>query len=144
MPIFFFQISVFFKLFSALCVALYGFFSLCIDFVQIFFPVDIKLLFSVLLLPEVPIVLTNVLNKNYIKIKFLQKIHWEHVFISSRSGARGHQRFVNFEIVHWNSMFTLELNAVVSTDYIEKCFHQKISKIEFPTKTLLSAYVYLP
>ncbi len=36
------------------------------------------------------------------KIKFSQKTWWAHVLISPRSGARGHQRFVIFEIMHWN------------------------------------------
>ncbi len=43
----------------------------CADFVSIFSLVDIRPLFSVLLLPKVPIVLTNVLNKNCIKFNFL-------------------------------------------------------------------------
>ncbi len=30
--------------------------------------------------------------------------------------------------------FTLELNPARSTDYIEKCFKRKLSKIKFPTK----------
>ncbi len=82
-------------------------------FVQIFFPcvrilyaffllVDIRPLFSVLLLPKVPIVLTNALNKNCIELNFLQKTQWVYGFISSRSGASVHQRFVNFEILYWN------------------------------------------
>ncbi len=41
-------------------------------------------------------------------------------------------------------MFILGLNAAKSTDYIEKCFNQKLSKVIFATKTSLSAYVYLP
>ncbi len=82
--------------FSKICFL--NFFQQC---VRISFLVDIRPLFSVLLLPKVPIVLKNALNKNRIALNFLQKT-WAYVFISSRSGARGHQRFVNFEIVHWN------------------------------------------
>ncbi len=56
---FFFQKSVFLKLLSALCADLYEFFP-C---VRIFSSVGIRPLFSVLLLPKVPIVLTKALNK---------------------------------------------------------------------------------
>ncbi len=48
------------------CVRIYTDFFPCMDF----FPVDIRSLFSVLLLPKVPIVLTNALNKNCIKLNF--------------------------------------------------------------------------
>ncbi len=76
---FFFQKSVFPKLLSALCT----------DFVLIFSLVNIRPLFSVLLLLKVPIVFTNASHKNCIKLTFLQKTQWAHVFISSRRGARG-------------------------------------------------------
>ncbi len=47
--------------------------------------------------------------------------------------------------LEWEStIFTLGLNIAKSTNYIEECFDQKLSKIKFPTKTLLDAYVYLP
>ncbi len=57
--------------------------------VRIFSLVDIRPLFPVLLLPKVPIVLTYALNKNCIKLNFLKRSQWAHVFTSSRSGARG-------------------------------------------------------
>ncbi len=112
-------------------------FSLYTDFVRIFSLVDITPFFSVLLLPKVSIILTNALNKNCIELNFLQKTQRAHVFISSSSRAKGHQIFVNFEI-----LLTLGLNAAKSTDYIEKYFNQKLSKVIFPTKTSLSAYVF--
>ncbi len=37
-----------------------------------------------------------------IKLNFLQKTQWAHVFISSRSGARGHQGYAIFEIMNLN------------------------------------------
>ncbi len=80
-------------------------FKFCTDFVWIFSLIDIRPLFSMFLLPKVPIVLPNASNKNCIKLNFLQTTQWTHVFISSRSGARGHQRFVNFERVHWNGKY---------------------------------------
>ncbi len=46
--------------------------------------------------------------------------------------------------LEWESRFTLEINIAKSTDYIKKCFSQKLSKIIFPTKTLLDSYLYLP
>ncbi len=82
---YFFQKSVFLLLLSAWCM----------DFVRIFSLVDIRPLFSVLLLPKVPIVLTIASNKNCIKLNFLKKSQWAHVFISSRSGARRQQRLLN-------------------------------------------------
>ncbi len=36
------------------------------------------------------------------KFKFPTKIRWARVFISPRNGARGHQRFATFEIMHRN------------------------------------------
>ncbi len=40
--------------------------------------------------------------------------------------------------------FTLRLNAAKSTDYIEKCFKQKLSKIKFSTKYSEDSYLSLP
>ncbi len=52
-------------------------------------------------LPKVPIVLKNASNKNCTKFNFQQKTQGAQVFISPRSGARGHQRFAIFKM-HWN------------------------------------------
>ncbi len=85
--------------------------------------------------PKVPIV--NAPKKNCIKLIFLQKTRLVRVFISFRNVAGAHQRFAIFEIVHWNGnvyLGTLKLSAAKSTDYIEKCFNQKLSKVKFPTK----------
>ncbi len=40
--------------------------------------------------------------------------------------------------------FTLRLNTAKNTDYIEKCFKQKLCRIKFPKKKLEAAYLYLP
>ncbi len=60
-----------------------------------------------------------------------------HISISPRSG-RGFKYlpFLN-DTVEWKSRFTLVRNVYKSIDYIKKCFNQKLSKIKFPTKTLL-------
>ncbi len=42
------------------------------------------------------------------------------------------------------SRFTLRLNTAKSTDYIEKCFRQKWSKIKFSKKKKKDAHLYLP
>ncbi len=100
-------------------------------------------LFWVWTLPKVPIVLTNVSNKNCIKLNFLQKSEWVHTRLyTPRSGAGGTKisHFWN-NALEWESKFTLGLNVGKSTDYIEKYFNQKLSKIKFPAKTLLGAYV---
>ncbi len=36
------------------------------------------------------------------------------------------------------------MNTAKSTNYIEKCFNQKLFKIKFPTKNTADAYLYLP
>ncbi len=51
-------------------------------------------------------------------------------------------------LVHYNALtrdnrFTLWLNAAKYTDYIEKCFKQKLQRIKFPTKNSVGAYLYL-
>ncbi len=40
--------------------------------------------------------------------------------------------------------FLLGQNAVKNTVYIEKCFKQKLRKIQFPQKNSVDTYVYLP
>ncbi len=80
------------------------------------------------------------------KIKCLQKTQWVHVFTSSRSGARELLRLAIFEIMHWKmgKMFTLGLNAAKSTDYIKKCFKQKLSKIKFCTQNSVKSDLLSP
>ncbi len=46
--------------------------------------------------------------------------------------------------LEWESRFTLALNAVKNIDYIEKCCKQKLFIIKVPTKSSVSAYLYLP
>ncbi len=120
-------------------------FPLSTDFVQIFSLVDIRPLFSVLLLPKVPIVLTNASNKNCIKFNFLKKVIGC-MSLSPLEVEQGAPKTCQFwdRALEWESMFTLWRNTAKSTNYIEKCFKQKLSKIIFPTKISWSAYVCLP
>ncbi len=64
----------------------------------------------------------------------------------SQEQSYGDQRFAIFEIMPliWESRFSLGLNAVKSSDYIEKFFNQKLAKIKFLTKNSVDAYFYLP
>ncbi len=55
-----------------------------------------------------------------------------HISISFRSGARG---FKHFAIFKWCNRMGKQVHF---TDYIEKYFNQKLSKIKFSSKTLLS------
>ncbi len=49
-----------------------------------------------------------------------------------------------YNALKWESIFTLGLNAAKSTNYIEKCFKQKLLRIKFPIKNSTEAYLYLP
>ncbi len=64
----------------------------------------------------------------------------------SQGWSQGAIKFAIFENIalEWESRLFLGLNIAESTDYIVKFFNQKLSKIKFPTKTLLGSYVYLP
>ncbi len=75
--------------------------------------------------------------KNCIKLNFLQKTQWARVSTSRKSGAEGTKicHFWN-NILKWKRRFTLGLKVNKSTDYIEQCFNQKLSKMKFPTKSL--------
>ncbi len=97
-------------------------------------------------LQKIPNVLKNASKENCIKLNFLQKTLWVHVFISSMGGARGHQKFAVVEIMHrYGKVSSLwRLNAAESTDCIEKCFKQKLYKIKFPRKNFVGARLYIP
>ncbi len=47
-------------------------------------------------------------------------------------------------MLEWESMFTMGQNTAKSSNYIEKCFKQKLSKIKLSTKNSTRANVYLP
>ncbi len=40
--------------------------------------------------------------------------------------------------------FILGLNAAKNTDYIEKCFEQKLRRIKVPKKNSVDEYLYVP
>ncbi len=56
----------------------------------------------------------------------------------------GARKIAIFEILEWESKFTLGLNAAKDTDIcINKNFKYKLFKIQFPTKNSVGAFVYL-
>ncbi len=62
-----------------------------------------------------------------------------HLYISPRSGARGYQKlqFLKYyNVLEWESGFTLGMDAANNTNYIKKSLKQKLFSIKFPTKTL--------
>ncbi len=63
--------------------------------------------------------------------------------ISPRSRGRGALKIAIFEILEWESKFTLGLNAAKNTNFIKKGFKWKLFRIQFPTKNSVGAYVYL-
>ncbi len=115
-------------------------------FVWNFSLVDIRPLFLLLLLPKVPIVLTNALKQKLYKIKFPKKKSVGACLYLLQKWSQGTAKICQFwdRALEWGSMFTLGQNTANSTDYIKKCFNQKLSKIIFPTEISQSAYVYLP
>ncbi len=77
------------------------------------------------MLPKIPIILKIASNKNCSKLNFLKKPQWMHIFISPRSGARGLQTLPclkYYNVLQWESKFTLWLNGAKNTDYIKNCF----------------------
>ncbi len=77
------------------------------------------------------------------KIKFPTKTR---VYVSPPGLELGVLKIFHFgnSVLARENMFTIELIIAKSNDYIKKCFNQNLSKAKFPTKILLSAYVYLP
>ncbi len=68
--------------------------------------------------------------------QILPRYRWMHISISLRSRARWLQilPFLKyFNVLEWESRFTLGLNAAKNTDYIKKSF-KKLFKIKFATK----------
>ncbi len=64
--------------------------------------------------------------------------------ISPRRGARLIQRLpclkYYYDVLKWETKFTLELNDAKNADYLKKIFKW----IKFPTKNLVGTHVYLP
>ncbi len=61
-----------------------------------------------------------------------------HISISPRSGARGLQKlsFLKYyNVLEWESGFTLGLNAAENTDYIKMSLREKLFRIKFLQKT---------
>ncbi len=84
---------------------------ICEDFspcVLVFSLVDIRPLFSVLLLPKVLIVLKNGLNKNCIKLKFLKKKLVGAYLYLLQEWSKGAPKICQFwdRALEWKSMFT--------------------------------------
>ncbi len=94
-------------------------------------------------------------SSNYIKKCFKQKLSKIKFFTKNSCDANLYlaqewsyrapniRHFLNNALV-WKSTFSLGLNAVKSINYIEKYFNQKLSKIKFPTKNSVGAYLHLP
>ncbi len=99
-----------------------------------------------LTLPKLLIKSKNASNKSCPSFSFLQKTQRVHLFISSRSGARGLERLSCFKynILKWDGAFTLGINTAKITDKIKKCFKWNMLIIQFPEKKVVGAYVYHP
>ncbi len=52
--------------------------------------------------------------------------------------------FKYYDVLERENMFTLGQNTAKSSNYIEKCFKQKLSKIKFFMQNSLDANSYLP
>ncbi len=66
--------------------------------------------------------------------------------ISSRSAAREFERLPNFKynVLKWDSAFTLELDAAKIADKIKKRFKWNLLIIQFPGNNSVGTDVYLP
>ncbi len=70
-----------------------------------------------------------------------------HISVYPWNGGRGLQRLpllTYYNILKWESRLTFGLNAAKHSDYIKKCFEQKLFRIKVPIKDSLDAYLYLP
>ncbi len=68
------------------------------------------------------------------------------MFIFPKSGARGPQTLTclkYYNILKWESKFTLGLKTAKNINYIKKCFKQKLFRIKITTKNLVGTYIYL-
>ncbi len=64
------------------------------------------------------------------------------ISISLRNGANGLQilPFLKYyNVLEWESRFTLGLNAAENIDYLKISFKQKLFRIKFPTKNSVDA-----
>ncbi len=48
-----------------------------------------------------------------------------------------------YNVLKWESRFTLKLKAAINTDYIKEFFKRKLLRIKFPAKNSVDAYYYL-
>ncbi len=76
-------------------------------------------------------------KQKWFKIKFPTKTHWVYVFISSRSEARGHQKFTIFKIIHLDGKVhslwggTLLKVSIISKNALNKsCFKLNFLQIK--------------
>ncbi len=86
------------------------------------------------------------LYQKILRTKIVQT-YWTYSSISSRIGARGLQRLSlvkYYNVLEWESRFTLGLNAAKNTDYFKK-FFKKLFRIKYHTensvKNSLDAYL---
>ncbi len=79
----------------------------------------------------------NTSNKSCSELNFLQKTQETHMSIVLESRARGLQRLLflkYYDVLKYENRFVLGLNAVKNSDYVTKCFKQKLFRVKFPTK----------
>ncbi len=88
------------------------------------------------------------LQQKLFRIKFSTNNSTDAYLYLPKEWSKGRGTFaifkINYNVLVWESRFTLGLNASKSTDCIEKCFKQKLYKIKFPLKNSVGAYVYFP
>ncbi len=70
------------------------------------------------MLLKVPIVLKNALKENCIKLNFLQKTQWVHVFVSSGSVAGKHRDlpFLKYNALEWEWQILMPLSSTPGRD----------------------------
>ncbi len=88
------------------------------------------------MLTKIRIISRNASNKSHWTLNFVQENQWAHISTSLRSVAGRFRRFQSlkyYNVLIWESRFSLWLGAAESTHYIKKYFKWKLS-IEFCTK----------
>ncbi len=77
------------------------------------------------MLPKIQIIGKKVSRKSYLKLDFLQKCHWAHMYISPppQGGARGLERWAclkYYNVWKCKNRLTLGLIAAENIDYMKK------------------------
>ncbi len=84
------------------------------------------------------IVSKNASNKNCLELNFLHKTQWNHMSLSSRSGARGLERLPwlkYYNVMKWESRFTLRLNTAQIFIISKKASNKNCPELNFLHKT---------